>query len=289
MRLAAATWAPVWHDRPGAWLDRYRSALAQIRADRDTLVVFPEYAALEAAFHGAGGGSAAEWMARGAASFDSYCDGIRTLVSETGATILGGSGFARDGEGIVNRALFCAPEGEVAVEKRMPTPYERTLGLRPGRPAPLIETRFGALAAIICYDSEFPLIARSYAEAGAEILLVPSCTDTEQGASRVEIGCRARALEGQMLVAMAPLVGEVPECEVVDVNLGRAAVFCPPDTGLPPDGTLAAGPRNAPGFAILNGLEAERERARKGGQVGVRGHWTETETGPRAFPRTILR
>jgi predicted amidohydrolase len=278
MRLIAATWAPAWHDTPDLWLARYRTALKEIKADRDTLVIFPEYAALEAAFYGDVSLDARGWMRRGADHFARYCDGIRALVAETGATILGGSGFAGSGKSFVNRALFCAPEGEVFIEKHMPTPYERALNMAAGRPGPVIDTRFGKIAVLICYDSEFPLLAHRYVEAGAEILLVPSCTDTEQGASRVEIGCRARALEGQCLVAMAPLVGEIKHCEVIDVNLGQARVFCAPDVGAPDDGVLAHGPRNAPGFAILDGLEHRLGAGRKVTHVSVPEHWPESES-----------
>ncbi len=289
MRLIAATWQPMWHAAPEQWLDRYRAALREIAADRETLIVFPEYAALEAAFHGAPGGTAESWMARGADAFESYCDGMRRLVAETGATILGGSGFARKGDEIVNRALYCAPEGEAWLEKQMPTPYERALGMVGGEAMPILETRFGRLSAVICYDSEFPLIARRYAEEGVEILLVPSCTDTEQGASRVEIGCRARSLEGQMIVAMAPIVGEMPECDVIDVYLGQARIFCPPDGTAPEDGVLARGPRNAAGFAILDNLAESVAQARKGADVSVRGHWPESETARNALQTRLLR
>lgn len=282
MRLIAATWQPLWHETADGWLARYREALAELKADRDTLIVFPEYCALEAAFYGDVKGDASldarAWMSRGADHFDAYCDGIRALVAETGTTILGGSGFARKGDRIVNRALFCAPEGEVWLEKQMPTPYERRLDMVAGAPMPVIETRFGKLAAVICYDSEFPLIARRCAEAGAEILLVPSCTDTEQGASRVEIGCRARALEGQMIVAMAPIVGTVSRCEVIDINVGQARIFCPPDGTAPEDGILARGPKNAAGFAILDGLSESLALAKASVEVSVSKHWPESET-----------
>nr|WP_319249579.1 nitrilase-related carbon-nitrogen hydrolase [uncultured Celeribacter sp.] len=283
MRLVAASWHPVWHAEAQGWFDRYRRALCDIGANRDTLVVFPEYAALEAAFYGPQDVSEAGWMIRGADHFEAYCEGIAELVAETGATILGGSGFAYVGDtlgsGIVNRAMFCAPEGVQMIEKRMPTPYERALGLCAGQVSPVLETRFGRIACLICYDSEFPLLARIYSEAGAELLLVPSCTDTWQGASRVEIGCRARALEGQMIVAMAPLTGTVTGCDVVDINHGQPAVFCPPDTGAPEDGILARGPRDSAGFAVLDHLETRLATARAGGQVSVKSHWPESEIG----------
>src|SRR3546814_9016649 len=38
----------------------------------------------------------------------------------------------------------------------------------------------------ICYDVEFPLIARAMAAAGADLILCPSCTDTLAGANRSE-------------------------------------------------------------------------------------------------------
>ncbi|SFJ74890.1 nitrilase-related carbon-nitrogen hydrolase [Celeribacter neptunius] len=295
MRLIAATWQPIWHDTPEGWLTRYREALTALEADRDTLMVFPEYTALEATFYGEvtrdAPLDAKAWMARGADHFDAYCAGIRSLVQDTGATILGGSGFARKGDAFVNRALFCAPEGEAWLEKQMPTPYERALDMVAGDAMPVLDTRFGKVAAVICYDSEFPLISRRCAEAGAEILLVPSCTDTEQGASRVEIGCRARALEGQMIVAMAPLVGEVPQCEVIDVNLGQARVFCPPDGAAPADGTLARGPRNAPGFAIVDDLSESLAMAKASVEVSVSRHWPESETdaNPGVLPVLCLK
>ena len=279
MKLIAFSWQPDWAQTPDHWQDRYRAALADADADRDSLVVFPEYAALEAAFYGDVSLDARGWMTRGADHFDAYCDGIRTLVAETGATILGGSGFARSGDGIVNRALFCGPEGEGYVEKRTPTPYERAIDMAAGAPTPLFDTRFGKVAALICYDSEFPLLSRRYADAGAEILLVPSCTDTEHGAMRVEIGCRARALEGQMIVAMSPLVGEVPECDVVDVNFGQAGIFAPPDGGFPASGILATGTKHFQSTAVLDTLTESVAEAHRGGAVSVKTHWPETETG----------
>ena len=62
----------------------------------------------------------------------------------------------------------------------------------------------------ICYDIEFPLIAHAMARAGAELILAPSCTDTIAGANRVHVGARARALENQVYVAVAPTVGQAP-------------------------------------------------------------------------------
>jgi hypothetical protein len=55
----------------------------------------------------------------------------------------------------------------------------------------------------VCYDIQFPLPVRAQCEAGARVLLVPSCTDTDADANRVRVGCLARALENRCFVAAA--------------------------------------------------------------------------------------
>ncbi|MCE8472812.1 amidohydrolase, partial [Rhodovulum sulfidophilum] len=120
--------------------------------------------------------------------------------------------------------------------------------VHPGGPLALFDTALGRIGVLICYDCEFPLLARALVEAGAEILLVPSCTDTLAGYWRVRIGAMARALEGQCVVVQSPTLGEAPWCPAVDVNIGAAAIYGPPDTGFPSTGILAEGALNAPGW-----------------------------------------
>ena len=82
---------------------------------------------------------------------------------------------------------------------------------------------------LICYDSEFPLLARQLTEAGASILLVPSCTDTDAGYHRVRLSCRARALEQQCFVLQAHTAGSAPWSPALDINTGEPAAFSRPD------------------------------------------------------------
>ncbi|HVT33801.1 MAG TPA: nitrilase-related carbon-nitrogen hydrolase, partial [Rhodanobacteraceae bacterium] len=100
-------------------------------------------------------------------------------------------------------------------------------------------TDFGRVGIDVCYDTEFPLYARAQVEAGARVILVPSCTDTEAGANRVRVGCQARALENQVYVACAVTAGEAPWSPALDVNTGTATIYTPIDRGFPPDGILA--------------------------------------------------
>ena len=91
----------------------------------------------------------------------------------------------------------------------------------------------------VCYDSEFPLPVRAQYEAGARLLLVPSCTDTDAGARRVEVGCLARALENRIFVAQSVTAGVADWSPALDVNTGEATIYAPMDRGLPDDGILA--------------------------------------------------
>jgi predicted amidohydrolase len=116
----------------------------------------------------------------------------------------------------------------------------------------------------VCYDSEFPLPVRAQREAGARLLLVPSCTDTQAGARRVEVGCLARALENRVFLAQSVTAGLAPWSPALDVNTGEATLYAPMDRGLPADGILAR-TRGDEAWAIadldFDALEASRAHA----------------------------
>lgn len=145
-----------------------------------------------------------------------------------------------------NRAYLFWPDGRFDFQdKIMMTRFENEQWLiKKGQELKCFDTEFGRIAINICYDSEFPLLARKQVEAGANLILVPSCTDTLAGFHRVKIGCQARALENQCYVVQACLVGNAPWSEAVDVNVGSAGVYTPVDRGFPDNGIITAGTLN---------------------------------------------
>jgi predicted amidohydrolase len=106
------------------------------------------------------------------------------------------------------------------------------------------ETDFGRIAVTICYDVEFPELARVAAREGAYILVVPSCTDDRHGFLRVRYCAHARAIENQMYVVHAPTVGSLPMVPAVSLNYGQAAILTPSDFPFARDGILAEGVAN---------------------------------------------
>ena len=105
-------------------------------------------------------------------------------------------------------------------------------------------TEFGRIGINVCYDSEFPLFARKQVETGANLILVPSCTDTLAGYWRVRISCQARALENQCYVVQSSTVGRATWSKAVDINVGAAGIFTPIDSGFPSNGVLCVGELN---------------------------------------------
>lgn len=105
----------------------------------------------------------------------------------------------------------------------------------------VFDTEFGRMAVAICYDVEFPEVARAAARNGAHILVVPSCTDDRQGFLRVRYCAHARAIENQMYVIHAPTVGSLPMVPAVHLNYGQASILTPSDFSFARDGILAEG------------------------------------------------
>ncbi|TDU27977.1 putative amidohydrolase [Panacagrimonas perspica] len=250
-------------------------------ADRDAkLLVFPEYASmvLPALFAEAVQADLIAQLDAMQGLRDAYVDLHRRLARERGVYLLAGSFPWRLEDGhFVNRAWFCAPSGDAAFQdKQVMTRFEREhWKISTGEPLRVFETSLGVIGIAICYDSEFPLLVRAQVEAGAELLLVPSCTDAAPGYHRVRIAARARALESQCPVVMSPLVGAAPWSPAIDTNTGTAGVYGPPDRGFPDDGVIAQGQLDVPGWTYARIDLAPTREVRRDGQVLNLRHWPE--------------
>jgi predicted amidohydrolase len=136
-------------------------------------------------------------------------DLLRALAVAHGLAILGGSHYRRSGDGTYrNTALLAHPDGRLEQQDKLHlTPQEQAMGTTPGQD--VLVTRIGpATAAIqICADVEFPEVSRYLALGGVDLVLCPSLTWNRRGAQRVRYASHARALENQLFVVTAPLVG----------------------------------------------------------------------------------
>lgn len=284
IRLAAAQFPVSTPARFANFAEQLSAWVSAAAAEGARLLVLPEYASMSlvSVLPAAASASLMAQVDALQELRDAYLDLHRELARDHGVYLLAGSFPWRiKSEVTVNRAWLCAPSGACDwQDKQIMTRFERETwgidsGLVAGSGLKVFHTALGVLAVNLCYDSEFPLLARAQCEAGAELLLVPSCTDTLAGYHRVRVGCQARALENQCLVVQSPLVGTAEGNPAVDVNVGAAAVYSPPDRGFPDDGVLAQGTLDAGQWLHATvDLDAVL-RVRNEGQVFNHRHWHE--------------
>lgn len=191
------------------------------------------------------------------------------IAQSTGSWVVAPSfPLTLDSTTLVNRAWICGPQGQQHwQDKHHMTRFENELfAMSPGSGLTVVDTGHCRFGVAICYDSEFPDQVHALARQGAQIIAVPSCTDSLAGYHRVMYCARARAIENQCFLIQAPLRGEAPWCDAIDINVGMAGIFSPVDRGFPEDGTLALG-TTADDWVIadcdLNAMEA----VRRDGQV----------------------
>ncbi|MDD2724242.1 MAG: carbon-nitrogen hydrolase family protein [Methylovulum sp.] len=250
VKIATAQYDISFLDNWQAYIDKSTRWVQDAAAQGAKILLFPEYNSMElASLFGKDVYSSLSKQLEAmqtlhedfVALFKGLAQQFQCLIQAGTFPVLVGPG------GYHNRAyLFFADGGVDYQEKLMMTRFENEQWhITSGKELKVFDTGYGKIAINICYDSEFPLLARQQVEAGANLILVPSCTDTLAGYHRVKIACQARALENQCYVVQACLVGEAPWSEAVDVNIGASAVYTPVDRGFPDNGVLACGELNA--------------------------------------------
>ena len=227
-----------------AFAERQAAMLGVAAAQGARVAVLPEYLSLELA--ATFDASTQADLHASLAAIQRYREDWLALYARLAASldmyIVAGTFLLAQGNGRYrNRCDVFAPQGaHLWQDKLQLTGFEKGLGVIEGGDALKVFDLDGVRTGVaVCYDSEFPLPVRAQAEAGARLLLVPSCTDTEAGATRVRVGCLARALENRVFVAQSVTAGEAPWSPALDINTGEAAVFAPMDRGFPADGVVA--------------------------------------------------
>jgi predicted amidohydrolase len=231
-----------WEDKICDWVEAGAETGAQ-------LLVFPEYAAIEqaACFGPDVYNDLTATLEKVAELAGKRVELHAQLAAKYGVHILVGSGPEKKSNGrFVNATQLVTPSGAIGVqEKIIMTPFERDWGISAGSPLRVFDTVLGKIAILICYDSEFPLLGRALTEAGAEIVLVPSCTERVSGFHRVRTGSMARALENTIVTVQSPTVGDALWSPAVDRNEGAAGIFVPSEHGVSDTGIIAEGVLNA--------------------------------------------
>lgn len=114
----------------------------------------------------------------------------------------------------VNRSFLINPQGDIVatydkihmfdVQVSKDEVYAESSGYAPGDSAVVADAGFAKIGLTICYDVRFPYLHRALAQAGADIILVPSAFAVATGEAHWETLLRARAIEtGCFIIAAA--------------------------------------------------------------------------------------
>ena len=167
--------------------------------------------------------------------------------------ITGSMPFIKGGQ-LYNVGYLCRRDGSIErYSKIHVTPNEvGTWGIVGGNRLRVFDTDSGKIGILICYDVEFPELARLLAMQGMEILFVPFLTDTQNAFTRVRCCAQARAIENECYVAIAGSVGNIPKVHNMDIQFAQSAVFTPADFGFPTNGVKAEATPNTESVLIAD-------------------------------------
>ncbi len=221
------------------YVEYFVDVVADYRAD---FVVFPELFTLQLL-------SLEERKLTPMESIDAltdYTGRIKSVFNEMAVryniNIIAGSHPAKQDNGdVINVSYVFLRDGSIhGQDKIHPTPNERYWwNIAGGDQVNTIMTDCGPIGILICYDSEFPELARHLVNQGAQILFVPFCTDERQSYLRVRYCCQARAVENQCYVVMSGNVGNLPGVENMDIQYAQSCVLTPCDFPFARDGIAA--------------------------------------------------
>jgi predicted amidohydrolase len=257
--------------RPTATFDLFRDqvvGLVETAADyRCHLVVFPEYFTVQLLTLGDVKRPITQQVRDLAGQVPRYQELMASLARKHGLYIVAGTipTIGDAGTQVRNVSHVFGPAGGHGAQGKLHmTRFEsEEWNVSPDSALRVFETDLGRLAVVICYDVEFPEIARAAARLDAQIVVVPSCTDDRQSYMRVRYCAQARSIENQIYVIVSSTVGSLPMVPAVSLNYGQAAILTPSDFAFARDGILAEGIPNQETIVIgeLNLLTIRESRA----------------------------
>lgn len=203
-----------------------------------------------------------------------YTPRVKALFSDLAVrrniNIIAGSHPSRGEDGAIhNVCQVCLRNGSVHEQVKLhATPSERVWwGISGGQVARTIPTDCGPIGVAICYDIEFPEVARHLIDQGALILFTPFCTDTREGYLRVRYCAQARAVENQCYVVLSGNCGNLPGVNNFDIQYAQSCILTPCDFPFARDGIAADSTPNAETVLFADLRLEDLARARNNGTV----------------------
>ncbi|MEZ4320395.1 MAG: carbon-nitrogen hydrolase family protein [Myxococcota bacterium] len=176
-----------------------------------------------------------------------YIDLMSDLAVRYNVNLIGGSQFTLRSDGLYNVAYVFHRDGRQpdTQDKLHVTPSEaRWWGVRGGDTLDAIDTDRARIGILICYDAQFPELARKLSADGCDLLFVPYNTSDVYGHQRVRMCTAARCIENHLFAVTAGCVGNLPFVENADTHYARSAVLTPSDMSFARGGVAAEADSN---------------------------------------------
>jgi predicted amidohydrolase/ribosomal protein S18 acetylase RimI-like enzyme len=199
------------------------------------------------------------------------------LAVQYNVNVIGGSHFTLEDDVLYNVAYLFRRDGSIARQRKLHiTPNERRWwGVAPGDTLDVFHTDRGRIAILVCYDIEFPELARIAASKGAQILFVPFNTDERYGYLRVRYCAQARCIENHVYVAISGCVGNLPFVDNADIHYAQSGVYTPCDMPFPRDGVAS---ECMPNIETVIVHDVDTALLRRSRQSGTTLNWKDRRT-----------
>lgn len=170
-----------------------------------------------------------------------YLELFTNLAIKYSINIIGGSQFTLEQGRLFNISYLFRRDGSIERQYKLHiTPAERRWwGVEGGSKIEVFDTDRGRIAISVCYDIEFPELARIAAKQGAQILFCPFNTDERAGYLRVRHCAQARCIENHLYVVLAGCTGNLPQVEHADIHYAQSAILTPCDFEFAREGIAA--------------------------------------------------
>ncbi len=256
-------------------VENYVDTASDYRCD---FLVFPELFNLQMLSF-LGGGRPQEEAKRLAGMADAYKALFTDLARRYDVNLIGGSHLEHDPDTglLVNVAGLYRRDGTTSFQRKIHiTPAEaRWWGVTGGDHVEVMDTDRGKVAILICYDSEFPELARLAVDHGARILFVPFNTTDRAGYMRVHTCAHARCIENHVYAVTAGCVGHLPDVANADLHYAVSEVLTPCDVAFPQDGIAV---RTGPSVEEMIMQDLDLEALRRHRARGTVRNWDDRRT-----------
>jgi predicted amidohydrolase/ribosomal protein S18 acetylase RimI-like enzyme len=215
----------------------YVNAIANYNAD---FILFPELfnVPLMAKFNQDGAPVAIRKLAQ---YTEDILEKFKEFAVSYNINIIAGSVPLYENNQLFNVSYLCRRNGTHEIQYKIHiTPSEvDDWGIVGGNKVKTFDTDVCKIGVLVCYDVEFPELARLLADEGMQILFVPFSTDSNNGYQRIRKCAEARAVENECYVAIAGSVGNLPKVVNMDIQYAQSAVFSPSDFAFPTNAVVA--------------------------------------------------